>query len=90
MAKPDGCILPQGGSIPPRMWIFDGSAPMKDPSAYSRPGCPIFSYGDEPDEVDGTCRTCGGSGSVDVGDCEEGVVAECPDCKGTGKNVFVN
>lgn len=31
------------------------------------------------------CQSCGGSGQIDIGDCEDGVTDECPACHGTGK-----
>lgn len=31
------------------------------------------------------CKTCKGTGTIDIGDCEDGVTAECPACDGTGQ-----
>jgi DnaJ-class molecular chaperone len=31
------------------------------------------------------CGSCAGTGSIDIGDCEDGVTDECPACYGTGK-----
>jgi hypothetical protein len=31
------------------------------------------------------CDSCGGSGSIDIGDCEDGVTDTCPACNGMGK-----
>lgn len=30
------------------------------------------------------CKTCGGSGVIDIGDCEDGVWDTCPACDGEG------
>jgi DnaJ-class molecular chaperone len=30
------------------------------------------------------CGSCAGSGWIDIGDCEDGVIDECPECHGTG------
>jgi len=32
-----------------------------------------------------TCPSCGGLGQYDVGDPEDGVVADCHECLGTGQ-----
>jgi DnaJ-class molecular chaperone len=31
------------------------------------------------------CDSCGGLGSIDIGDPEDGVTDDCPACGGTGK-----
>jgi len=32
------------------------------------------------------CDSCGGMGWIDIGDCEDGVIDDCPTCDGTGEN----
>ena len=34
------------------------------------------------------CQACGGLGWYDVGDCERGVIEECPACVGSGMDGF--
>lgn len=44
--------------------------------------------GHDDDKLDAdapACETCGGTGTIDIGDCEDGVTDECPACNGTGK-----
>jgi hypothetical protein len=31
------------------------------------------------------CDTCQGAGTIDIGDCEDGVTDVCPACNGTGE-----
>jgi len=31
------------------------------------------------------CPSCLGSGSFDIGDCEDGVTDDCPQCHGCGE-----
>lgn len=31
------------------------------------------------------CRTCRGTGTITIGDCEDGVQDECPACGGDGQ-----
>ena len=30
------------------------------------------------------CPGCFGTGTIDIGDCEDGVVDDCPECDGDG------
>jgi DnaJ-class molecular chaperone len=40
---------------------------------------------DDDKDIRPDCDSCGGSGSIDIGDCEDGVTDTCPACDGTGK-----
>lgn len=31
------------------------------------------------------CPSCRGSGCIDIGDCEDGVIDVCPQCDGEGE-----
>jgi DnaJ-class molecular chaperone len=31
------------------------------------------------------CTSCAGSGSYDIGDCEDGIQEDCPECDGSGE-----
>lgn len=31
------------------------------------------------------CQSCHGAGTIDIGDCEDGVTVECQACEGTGQ-----
>lgn len=31
------------------------------------------------------CPSCHGAGTYDIGDCEEGVIDNCPECDGQGE-----
>jgi len=31
------------------------------------------------------CGSCCGFGYIDIGDCEDGVTDDCPECNGTGQ-----
>lgn len=34
------------------------------------------------------CQSCHGTGIIDIGDCEDGVQDDCPECGGDGKRDY--
>lgn len=37
------------------------------------------------DNIFTDCQSCRGTGAIDIGDCEDGVIDICPECGGTGE-----
>ena len=62
------------------LYCYSCSAPQTHVilEAYSR--CVICQ-----NERDHLCPTCAGGGTIDIGDCEDGVWDECPECGGAGR-----
>lgn len=45
----------------------------------------IYTQCPELNDDSNLCPSCAGMGTYDIGDCEDGVWGDCPQCEGTGR-----